>query len=106
MRILENFDLPSSVADLFVKPVEISIDQTAKETESSIEVTSSDADVLEAKDTLEIKAVKEEAVPSPPKMVRMANLCVVGGHTVNGVAAIHSEIVKNEVFNDFYQVSH
>ncbi|CAN1765648.1 Alpha-glucan phosphorylase 1 [Linum perenne] len=40
----------------------------------------------------------------PPKMVRMANLCVVGGHAVNGVAEIHSEIVKDEVFNSFYKL--
>ncbi|XP_022642603.1 alpha-1,4 glucan phosphorylase L isozyme, chloroplastic/amyloplastic-like [Vigna radiata var. radiata] len=33
----------------------------------------------------------------------MANLCVVGGHAVNGVAEIHSEIVKDEVFNAFYK---
>ncbi|MED6157304.1 species-specific tRNA processing, variant 2 [Stylosanthes scabra] len=39
-----------------------------------------------------------------PAMVRMANLCVVGGFSVNGVAEIHSEIVKEEVFNDFYEL--
>ena len=37
-------------------------------------------------------------------MVRMANLCVIAGHAVNGVAAIHSEIVKDDVFNDFYKL--
>lgn len=46
-----------------------------------------------------------EPVPVPPKLVRMANLCVVGGHAVNGVAEIHSEIVKDDVFNAFYKVS-
>ena len=44
------------------------------------------------------------AAPPPPVMVRMANLCVIAGHTVNGVAAIHSEIVKADVFNDFYKL--
>ncbi|EFJ09932.1 starch phosphorylase [Selaginella moellendorffii] len=39
-----------------------------------------------------------------PELVRMANLCVIAGHKVNGVAAIHSEIVKDEVFNDFYKL--
>uniref|UniRef100_A0A3P9H4G4 Alpha-1,4 glucan phosphorylase n=1 Tax=Oryzias latipes TaxID=8090 RepID=A0A3P9H4G4_ORYLA len=39
-----------------------------------------------------------------PKRINMAHLCVVGSHAVNGVAQIHSDIVKNTVFKDFYQV--
>jgi len=35
-------------------------------------------------------------------MVRMANLSIIGSHKVNGVSAIHSEILKNKVFKDFY----
>ena len=31
----------------------------------------------------------------------MANLAVVGSHSVNGVAKLHSEILVNEVFKDF-----
>ncbi len=34
--------------------------------------------------------------------VRMANLSVVGSHTVNGVSELHSEILKKTVFSDFY----
>ena len=34
--------------------------------------------------------------------VRMANLCVVGSHSVNGVSALHSEIIKESIFRDFY----
>ena len=34
--------------------------------------------------------------------VKMANLAVIGGHTVNGVSALHSEILKETVFHDFY----
>ena len=33
--------------------------------------------------------------------VRMANLCIAGGHSINGVAKIHSDILKNEFFKDF-----
>ncbi len=36
-----------------------------------------------------------------PKMVRMAHLAVVGSHTVNGVAAIHSELLKTRLFPNF-----
>ena len=38
-------------------------------------------------------------------VVRMANLCVVGSHSVNGVSALHSKILKDTVFNDFYTVT-
>ncbi len=34
--------------------------------------------------------------------VRMANLSILGSHKINGVAALHSEILKNSVFKDFY----
>ena len=36
--------------------------------------------------------------------VRMANLSVVGSHSVNGVSALHSNILKKSVFNDFYNM--
>uniref|UniRef100_A0A668A4M4 Alpha-1,4 glucan phosphorylase n=1 Tax=Myripristis murdjan TaxID=586833 RepID=A0A668A4M4_9TELE len=39
-----------------------------------------------------------------PKRINMAHLCVVGTHAVNGVARIHSDIVRNTVFKDFYEV--
>jgi len=35
-------------------------------------------------------------------MVRMANLCVYMSHSTNGVSRLHSEIIKEELFNDFY----
>lgn len=37
--------------------------------------------------------------------VRMANLSVVGSHTVNGVSALHSDILKKTIFHDFYKMT-
>lgn len=37
--------------------------------------------------------------------VRMANLSVVASHTVNGVSALHSDILKKTVFHDFYKMT-
>ena len=34
--------------------------------------------------------------------VRMANLSVIGSHTVNGVSKLHSDILTKTIFNDFY----
>ncbi|MBR6358105.1 MAG: glycogen/starch/alpha-glucan phosphorylase [Lachnospiraceae bacterium] len=36
--------------------------------------------------------------------VRMANLAIVAGYSVNGVARLHTEILKNEQLKDFYQL--
>ncbi len=33
--------------------------------------------------------------------VKMANLCLATSHTINGVSALHSEILKNDVFRDY-----
>jgi len=39
----------------------------------------------------------------PQRMVRMANLSIVGSHAVNGVAALHSELVKTHLVPDFHE---
>uniref|UniRef100_A0A672N9P8 Alpha-1,4 glucan phosphorylase n=1 Tax=Sinocyclocheilus grahami TaxID=75366 RepID=A0A672N9P8_SINGR len=38
------------------------------------------------------------------KRVNMAHLCIVGSHKVNGVAEIHSDIIKRDVFRDFSEL--
>lgn len=34
--------------------------------------------------------------------VNMANLAIIGSHKVNGVSSLHSEILKDDLFHDFY----
>ena len=38
------------------------------------------------------------------KRVKMANMAIVGSHSVNGVAALHTEILKKDIFKDFYEM--
>uniref|UniRef100_A0A669CQE4 Alpha-1,4 glucan phosphorylase n=1 Tax=Oreochromis niloticus TaxID=8128 RepID=A0A669CQE4_ORENI len=38
------------------------------------------------------------------KRVNMAHLCIVGSHAVNGVAEIHSNIIKTQVFRNFSEL--
>lgn len=39
-----------------------------------------------------------------PRYIRMANLAVIGSHAVNGVAAMHTRLVKNNLFADFFEM--
>ena len=39
------------------------------------------------------------------RQVQMARLAIVGSHTVNGVSELHSDILKKNLFNDFYVIS-
>ncbi len=36
--------------------------------------------------------------------VKMANLCVIGSQQVNGVSALHSDIIKQTIFSDFNEI--
>ena len=38
------------------------------------------------------------------RYVRMANMCIIGSTTTNGVAKLHSEILKESLFKDFYEL--
>jgi glycogen phosphorylase len=42
---------------------------------------------------------------SGPRSVRMAHLASVGSHAINGVAALHTDLLKRTVLRDFYAVS-
>lgn len=37
------------------------------------------------------------------KKVRMAHLAVIGSHSVNGVAELHSQLLKDKIFKDFHE---
>jgi len=38
------------------------------------------------------------------KQVRMANLAIIGSHSVNGVAKVHSDLVKTQLVPEFYKL--
>ena len=42
---------------------------------------------------------------SPEKALRMALLSIYGSHTVNGVAELHTQIIKDSIFPDFFQMT-
>ena len=54
--------------------------------------------------TFDAGKVEEMAVISGG-VVRMANLCVACCHSVNGVSALHSQILKDTVFNSYYNLT-
>ncbi len=41
---------------------------------------------------------------STPQQVRMANLAIVGSHSINGVAAIHTHLIETTLVPDFYDL--
>lgn len=63
---------------------------------SQIEMRYSESPVL--LDLMKDMSMIEE---SEPKMVRMANLSVISSHAVNGVAALHTNLLANRLFASF-----
>lgn len=118
MRILDNIELPADILELLIKSQksltndsvnneisEENVEDTDDMEEETREEEGKETEELKAEDPAEDIKLMFNPDPKQPKMVRMANLCVVAGRAVNGVAEIHSEIVKNEVFNEFYKVN-
>ncbi|KAL0914290.1 hypothetical protein M5K25_014625 [Dendrobium thyrsiflorum] len=126
MRILDNVDFPDSVVELFskakaisevksekkllVKSLELTTDEASENSgnmdvaEEVSDVANSEGQLEEDEDSTSADLSWLKSSPKLQKVVRMANLCVVGGHAVNGVAEIHSDIVKKDVFNSFYRL--
>ena len=48
----------------------------------------------------EMSIINEDDV----RRVRMANLAIIGSHSVNGVAALHTEILKRDLFRNFHEM--
>ncbi|MEN8188226.1 MAG: glycogen/starch/alpha-glucan phosphorylase [Thermodesulfobacteriota bacterium] len=51
--------------------------------------------------TIQELSILEEG---PEKRVRMANLAIIGSHSVNGVAALHTQLLKEKLFNSFHRL--
>ncbi len=52
-------------------------------------------------DRLRRMSIIEEGVC---KKIRMEVICIIGSHSVNGVSRLHSELIKNQLFKDFYDL--
>ncbi|KAI3416066.1 hypothetical protein GPALN_005618 [Globodera pallida] len=52
-------------------------------------------------DRLRRMSIVEEPDQYGEKRINMANLCIIGSHCTNGVAALHSDLLKTQTFKDF-----
>ncbi len=60
---------------------------------------------LESPDNPERLAALSLIEEGEARQVRMANLAMVGSHAVNGVSAMHSDLLRTHVMKDFYALS-
>lgn len=62
-------------------------------------------EMVKANFTNDSEIIRElSLVRENPKTIRMANLSIVASHKVNGVAALHTEILKSRVFPYFHKI--
>ncbi|KAH7730883.1 glycogen phosphorylase [Aphelenchoides avenae] len=54
-------------------------------------------------DRMRRMSIIEEADQFGEKRINMAHLCIVGSHATNGVAALHSRLLTESTFKDFYE---
>ncbi|PIC24394.1 hypothetical protein B9Z55_017752 [Caenorhabditis nigoni] len=54
-------------------------------------------------DRMRRMSIVEEADQFGEKRINMAHLCIVASHAINGVAALHSDLLKSSTFRDFYE---
>jgi len=55
-------------------------------------------------DRIRRMSIIEEADQFGEKRVNMAHLSIIGSHVTNGVAALHSDLLKSTTFKDFYEI--
>ena len=70
--------------------------------------------IIEEIDRRFVKKLREDFADSEDKVksmavlyddqVRMANLAIIGSASINGVAKVHTDILKNSLFKDFYKL--
>ncbi|GIQ83391.1 glycogen/starch/alpha-glucan phosphorylase [Kipferlia bialata] len=87
-------------------PLSILVHLLPRHTEIILEINRRFLAVVEAKWPGDIERLQRMSLvqEGSQKMVRMANLAIVASHKVNGVAALHSQIIKDTIFKDFYEL--
>ena len=91
MRVLENYMTPAE-------------ELKAKAKAAAAKAAKLEALAAKAAAGEEVAVEDDEEWSAPAPMVRMANLCCISGFAINGVAAIHSEIVRTFTFKDFAEL--